>query len=1641
MITIHSSTATEYSSNGLAVLDPISCVLSVAVNGAWVLEMEYPLDEDKKFEKIKKDNVIKIDNIPIIAEQTSSYQLFRIYDTVETLTTVKAIAFPVAFEATYDAIIEELKTEKKTATATLQDISAYLTAHGVTKYTITSDYTHSGATPRQKKGNFEDTNLIEAISGSGDNSIINHWGGEVAYDNYKIIVNDKLGTDSDYDVRYGKNMTGLSVDTDMSGVVTRLYPKSSDGVRLSYTPSGASQAQSYVDSALITPPNVNPYPYIRSAFIQTDYKLVDTSFKVNQVNSATAIATHSAQEAMTTAIRTVAADMWSNLTQGEQWNSKWYEPEWVQSVLDDVVKTLQAELMTTWSITHPTLKQLVQTCLKEGISWIKKEDIEDFYWELVTGSADVYCYTNGSRQIEGQYYYADKRYCWFNSAGNYLPEKDIESFDWIQGKTSNAKKKYGDNQRYYAKGTYVYTMGDDGSGGTQFNQYYFDSDGWWDGTSNEASEWDWHQDGSKWWFGASDAGDNENKYAHDCWLYIKASASSTPKLYYFDSDGYSVSDLETECNWDWHEKENKWYFGSLTKSQFAVYVTNQWLKVDGSWRKFDSNGYQIKMDTLKTQLTNLLKNALNTSCASVINYQKNYLYTTLYEQMVDYCQERYELDEIDKPKVTIKANVVELSKMEGYEDISQFETAHLGDDVQIHDYEHNIHETERVVALKYDCIQGYNTEITIDKLGYNVAQLAKIQGSSIKSDKTETLVAGEGITINNGVIGIDFTPGDAFQGDQVVVDPIVTGGTKIADIYVNGTAHPIYSDGGSDVEVVQYLESGTHIADIVIDNTTYALYSDGLQWWVETETDFYRTGTHEETEYDEDFFFDTVETWRNLSPSHAYYGDYDFTRANNYDAIIGNYSNGTNSYFVLASKVEHGADWLWRDANRIQPADYVAPTSGDGRYVWKGEINYWGETWYASVGQYNFEAGDVTTTPFISFTLTGEENVPQDYVRSLLRTAIETEEVADVVGLSNQNTVFYFGTGTPSNHENVAWITKDGVFHGKGFEVDGEPVGGLSKTQLYAGTQYAQTINLSESYNGFSFILIETYNSNDKKNLSSLLSVSDLVSGSYVGIDKYLLYTITNTKKLTFHDDFDDTNHSRYIKKIYGLRSGDDEGGGSDNAVLDVTVNGNSVVSDRVASIDLTGKQDTLIAGTNISIGQDGKTISATDTDEISELDDVSLSNLANGQILKYNSTSQKWENANESGGTTVIANPSGTASADLEKIQVGSTIYGIPSTEVVANPSGTPTNDLNTIEIGSTIYNVAGGGGSTVETNMIAQPLTTYIHDGETVVRNGERTEMYFSSPVSASDPRGIVAWTNAISSGVKRIKYTFDVTAHHSPASPTYPDEYANIIIGIKSTYQTPVNVSVTDSDWIGLKRFNTIGTHEGEFEISTTQDFYLYILANSWDMDITELKTVEYIGGGASELTDLSDTDIATPSNGEVLTYNATSQKWENSTPSGGARELTQSQYDALSQAEKTNGTIYFVKSDTNYVYHTNQDGTLVVRIDPTLNQTLWFFCGYTKTASDIAPPSELSQYAPSNLLQTSNYPNKGTTQDGWVGFYLGNIRTWTQDTSQVMGGTFWGVLDVAGALQQITPYFDPYDVSTKIYFMGTEYASKN
>lgn len=101
-------------------------------------------------------------------------------------------------------------------------------------------------------------------------------------------------------------------------------------------------------------------------------------------------------------------------------------------------------------------------------------------------------------------------------------------------------------------------------------------------------------------------------------------------------------------------------------------------------------------------------------------------------------------------------------------------------------------------------------------------------------------------------------------------------------------------------------------------------------------------------------------------------------------------------------------------------------------------------------------------------------------------------------------------------------------------------------------------------------------------------------------------------------------------------------------------------------------------------------------------------------------------------------------------------------------------------------------------------------------------------------------------------------------------------------------------------------------GSSSISTLTDVELTSLANNQILkyDSASSKWVnanESGGGGASALDDLTDVAITTPADGQMLVYNSDDSEWQNKTT---RVELTQAEYDNLTPQEKNNGTVYFI-----------------------------------------------------------------------------------------------------------------------------------
>ena len=137
---------------------------------------------------------------------------------------------------------------------------------------------------------YEYKNLIEAINGDDDNSFINRWGGEILFDNFEITINERVGGDYGVTLQYGKNIqkNGITESVDMTGIVTRIYPKAYNGYKLS--------GSGYVDS-----PVINSYPIVKVATITfDDVKMAEDAQEDDKENGITVCST---QAELDTALR------------------------------------------------------------------------------------------------------------------------------------------------------------------------------------------------------------------------------------------------------------------------------------------------------------------------------------------------------------------------------------------------------------------------------------------------------------------------------------------------------------------------------------------------------------------------------------------------------------------------------------------------------------------------------------------------------------------------------------------------------------------------------------------------------------------------------------------------------------------------------------------------------------------------------------------------------------------------------------------------------------------------------------------------------------------------------------------------------------------------------------------------------------------------------------------------------------------------------------------------------------------------------------------------------------------------------------------------------------------------------------------
>lgn len=199
-------------------------------------------------------------------------------------------------------------------------------------------------------------------------------------------------------------------------------------------------------------------------------------------------------------------------------------------------------------------------------------------------------------------------------------------------------------------------------------------------------------------------------------------------------------------------------------------------------------------------------------------------------------------------------------------------------------------------------------------------------------------------------------------------------------------------------------------------------------------------------------------------------------------------------------------------------------------------------------------------------------------------------------------------------------------------------------------------------------------------------------------------------------------------------------------------------------------------------------------------------------------------------GGTTVVANPAGTATDSLNKLQVGSTIYEIPN--------------IDTAWAGK----VTAVSGANITPNNASFQIDPFTASNFVVLDIG----------VDAVLSGGVTRWS---------LQYTVDGNT---------------------------VTKGISDG-----RNGNAYDPNFDDDLVAGTT-LILQMVGNNFAC------LAVLGGGGASTLSDLTDTEISTPSDGQFLKYDATSGKWINAIGDSGAKIA----YGVANPTEATggNGTLY-------------------------------------------------------------------------------------------------------------------------------------
>lgn len=260
---LYSETEREFKTNGIGrLVDAISCVVVEERNGQYELEMEYP-ESGKLFKELKHSRIIGA--VPSEDAAIQGFEIYKISKPINGVITVDARH--VSYRLSYVPTLLDGTVVSSAQSALQMLFDRAMVSH---PFSFTTDVT--------KAGTFDSDGLysIRGMLAGTTGSVLQSFGGEYEFDNWRVILHSARGTKTNVVLDYGKNITDFkqeeNIENTSTSVIAYWENSSSD--------SGVTRVVGDIQNS----DNANKFPYNRPLLLDCSRDFKDTPTK-DQLNA------------------------------------------------------------------------------------------------------------------------------------------------------------------------------------------------------------------------------------------------------------------------------------------------------------------------------------------------------------------------------------------------------------------------------------------------------------------------------------------------------------------------------------------------------------------------------------------------------------------------------------------------------------------------------------------------------------------------------------------------------------------------------------------------------------------------------------------------------------------------------------------------------------------------------------------------------------------------------------------------------------------------------------------------------------------------------------------------------------------------------------------------------------------------------------------------------------------------------------------------------------------------------------------------------------------------------------------------------------------------------------------------------------